>query len=291
MKHIILLADGADSEQKEGVPELIDALTAEDVTSTTVSIGDGPDTPWLQEMAERGNGRFHFTDRAANLPQIFTQETTSIQRSYLIEERFFPSLVSSSPILSGITAVPPLYGYVGATAKGTAQTILKTHQDDPLLAVWQYGLGRSVAWMSDATGRWATDWVRWEGFPAFWAQTVRWTLPVDQDSAVETAVTYENGQAQLTVDVGAGDDQFRNNLQLEANVIAPDGQVTAVTLPQVAPGRYAAAFTPKQEGAYLLRIAGEGETEADAIGQTTGWVLGYSPEYRNLKLIHSCLMR
>ena len=106
-------------------------------------------------MAERGNGRFHFTDRAANLPQIFTQETTAIQRSYLIEERFFPTLASSSPILAGITAVPPLYGYVGTTAKATAQTILKTHQDDPLLVAWQYGLGRSVAWTSDATGRWA----------------------------------------------------------------------------------------------------------------------------------------
>ncbi|MFQ5421598.1 MAG: VWA domain-containing protein, partial [Anaerolineae bacterium] len=112
VKHIILLADGSDSEQKEGVPELVDALAAEGVTLTSVSIGNGPDTPWLQQMAERGNGRFHFTDRAANLPQIFTQETTSIQRSYLIEERFFPSLVNSSPILAGITAVPSLYGYV-----------------------------------------------------------------------------------------------------------------------------------------------------------------------------------
>ncbi|MCZ7667628.1 MAG: VWA domain-containing protein [Chloroflexi bacterium] len=148
VKHIILLADGADSEQKEGTPELIDALTAEGVTVSTVSIGQGPDTLWLQQMAKRGNGRFHFTDRAANLPQIFTQETTAIQRSYLVEERFFPDLVSNSPILAGITAVPPLYGYVGTSPKSTAQVILSTHLDDPLLAAWQYGLGRAVAWTS-----------------------------------------------------------------------------------------------------------------------------------------------
>ncbi len=283
VKHIILLADGSDSEQKEGVPELIEALAAEGVTISTVSIGGGPDAAWLEQMAALGNGRFHFTDQAANLPQIFTQETTAIQRSYLIEERFFPEPGTPSPILSGIQAVPPLYGYVGTSPKDTAQVILSTHQGDPLLAAWQYGLGRAVAWTSDATGRWATDWVRWEGFPAFWTQAVRWTLPVEQNGAVETAVTYNNNQAQLTVDVGDGDDQFRNNLQLEANVIAPDGEVTAVALPQVAPGRYAATFTPKQEGAYLIRITGAGETEADAIGQTTGWVLGYSPEYRDLQ--------
>ncbi|MCP4429151.1 MAG: VWA domain-containing protein [Chloroflexi bacterium] len=285
VKHIILLADGADSEQKEGVPELIDGLAAEGVTVSTVSIGNGSDTPWLQEMAERGNGRFHFTDRAVNLPQIFTQETTSIQRSYLVEERFFPSLASSSPILSGITAVPPLYGYVGATAKGTAQTILKTHQDDPLLAVWQYGLGRSVAWMSDATGRWAADWARWDGFPAFWAQAVRWTITQERDSNVETAVAFSGEQAKLTVDARGTDGAFFNNLLAEANVVAPDGEVVNLNLQQVAPGRYEAEFTPDSDGAYFIRVAGTSPEEEDevTIGQTSGWVLGYSPEYRQFE--------
>jgi uncharacterized membrane protein len=283
VKHIILLADGADSEEKEGVPELIDGLVAEDVTITTVSIGNGPDTPWLQEMAERGNGRFHFTDRAANLPQIFTQETTAIQRSYLIEERFFPSLASSSPILAGITAVPPLYGYVGTTVKATAQLILKTHQDDPLLAAWQYGLGRSVAWTSDATGRWGIDWVRWEGFPAFWAQAVNWTISQGRESNVETAVTFSGEQARLTVDARDSNGAFLNNLLTEANVVAPDGSVTNLALQQVAPGRYEAEFSPQTDGAYFIRVAGTSAADEVTIGQTSGWVLGYSPEYRQFE--------
>ncbi len=283
VKHIILLADGADSEEKEGVPELIDGLVAEDVTITTVSIGNGPDTPWLQEMAERGNGRFHFTDRAANLPQIFTQETTAIQRSYLVEERFFPSLASSSPILAGITAVPPLYGYVGTTAKATAQLILKTHQDDPLLAAWQYGLGRSVAWTSDATGRWGIDWVRWEGFPAFWAQAVNWTISQGRESNVETAVTFSGEQARLTVDARDSNGAFLNNLLTEVNVVAPDGSVTNLALQQVAPGRYEAEFSPQTDGAYFIRVAGTSAADEVTIGQTSGWVLGYSPEYRQFE--------
>jgi uncharacterized membrane protein len=284
VKHIILLADGADSEQKEGVPELIRGLTEEEVTITTVSIGRGSDTPWLQQMAELGNGRFHFTDRAANLPQIFTQETTSIQRSYLVEERFFPSLVSNSPILAGITAVPPLYGYVGTSPKGTAQVILKTHQDDPLLAAWQYGLGRAVAWTSDATGRWATDWVQWGGFPAFWTQAVRWTISQASDSSVETVVELDGEQARLVVDARGATGQYLNNLSMEANVIDPEGDVINLALPQVAPGRYETDFTPVVDGAYYIRIAGtSAEDEALAIGQTSGWVLGYSPEYEQFE--------
>jgi uncharacterized membrane protein len=283
VKHIILLADGSDSEEKEGVPELIDALTAQGVTVTTVSIGNGPDTPWLQQMAERGNGRFHFTNQAANLPQIFTQETTSIQRSYLIEERFFPELVSNSPILSGIRAVPPLYGYVGASPKGTAQVILNTHQGDPLLAAWQYGLGRSVAWTSDASGRWATEWVQWEGFPAFWAQAVRWTISQSRDSNVETVVDFAGEQARLMVNARGANGDFLNNLVMEANVVEPNGEVTNVLLQQVAPGRYEAEFTPGGDGAYFIRVAGGDEQEEAVVAQTSGWVLGYSPEYQQFE--------
>ena len=291
VKHIILLADGSDSEQKEGVPELIDGLVAEGVTVSTVSIGNGSDTPWLQQMAERGNGRFHFTNQAANLPQIFTQETTSIQRSYLVEERFFPELVSNSPILSGIRAVPPLYGYVGASPKGTAQVILNTHQGDPLLAAWQYGLGRSVAWTSDASGRWATEWVQWAGFPAFWAQAVRWTISQSRDSNVETVVDLSGEQARLTVDARRTNGDFLNNLAMEANVVDPNGEVVNLALQQVAPGRYEAEFTPEGDGAYFIRVAGgddgqNGEQiglEGAVVAQTGGWVLGYSPEYQQFE--------
>ncbi len=283
VKHIILLADGSDSEQKEGVPALIDSLTAEGVTLTSVSIGRGPDTPWLRQMAELGNGRFHFTDQAANLPQIFTQETTSIQRSYLVEERFFPALAGNSPILSGITAVPPLYGYVGTSPKGTAQTILKTHMDDPLLAVWQYGLGRSAAWTSDATGRWAADWVQWGGFPAFWTQVIRWTISQERESNVETVVEFSGEGARLTVDARGASGDFLNNLVGEANVIHPDGEVDNLTLQQVAPGRYEADFTPSSDGAYFIRVAASTEGEEAVVGQTGGWVLGYSPEYLQIE--------
>lgn len=296
VKHIILLADGSDSEQKEGVPELVQALTSQDVTLSTVSIGSGPDTSWLRDMAELGNGRFHLTNEAANLPQIFTQETTSIQRSYLIEERFFPTLNQQSPILTGITAVPPLYGYVGTTAKDTAQLILETHQGDPLLAVWQYGLGRAVAWTSDATGRWASDWVQWEGFAPFWAQTIRWSNLQERQNSVEAVVSYTDREAILTVDARNDEGQFVNNLILEANVVAPSGSVQNIPLQQIGPGRYEAAFLPESEGAYLLRIAGGDEgsdlqDDQSAVGQTVGWVLGYSPEYAAFESNASLLAR
>ncbi len=305
VRHIIVLADGADAEQKEGVPELIGELTAQGVTVSMVSIGRGPDTPWLQQMAELGNGRFHVTDQAANLPQIFTQETAAIQRTYLVEERFFPTQVSSSPILAGIRETPALYGYVATSPKATAQVVLETQQSDPLLAQWQYGLGRSLAWTSDATGRWAQEWVRWGGFATFWNQAARWTFGGRLAGGLVAAVRPNGEQARLTVDAQDESGAFRNGLALTANVVGPTGETQTLELRPTAPGRYEASFTPQTEGAYFIGVGttAGGETTADgrrptadgeepsSSGQpsvvggpqtTAGWVLGYSPEYAEL---------
>ena len=68
----------------------------------------------------------------------------------------------------------PLLGWVKFVAKPGAETILKFEEEnDPLLVRWQYGLGRSAVFASDATARWATHWVDWPGFDLFWSNMVR----------------------------------------------------------------------------------------------------------------------
>ncbi|MCA9918843.1 MAG: hypothetical protein KC445_12870, partial [Anaerolineales bacterium] len=49
------------------------------------------------------------------------------------------------------------------------------------------------------------------------------------------------------------------------------------------PGRYEAEFAPETDGAYFIRVAGSDGTEENVVGQTSGWVLGYSPEYREFE--------
>ena len=50
----------------------------------------------------------------------------------------------------GADEYPTLLGYVATTPKPRAETPLWTDKGDPLLAHWQYGLGRAVAFTSDA---------------------------------------------------------------------------------------------------------------------------------------------
>lgn len=286
-KFIILLADGSDAERQDGARELARKMRGQDVVLTVVSIGDGSDVPFLKTLAGVGGGRFHLTDKAANLPTIFTEETALAQRSYIIEQNFFPKQGADSPILSGITALPQLQGYVATTAKPAAQVILRANETDPLLATWQYGLGRAVAFTSDASGRWAKSWVAWPDFAKFWAQAVRWTILERSQSQIQARVTQRGEQTVIEADLpSTALETSAADLKLKATVLDSNGQSHDVSLLQTAPGHFEAEAFLEQPGAYFVRVlsadavSGTAPSAASPIGETTlAWVKPYSPEY------------
>jgi hypothetical protein len=201
VKHVILLTDGG--ADPAGIPELVKRLHDENnITLTAVGVGRDA-APFLPRLAELGGGRYHFATNPGSIPSIFTEETTLASRSYIEEGKFFPKQVSSSPLLNGITEAPPLYGYVATSPKDAAQTILVSNQDDPILAVWQYGLGKAAAFTSDATGRWAREWIDWEKFPLFWGQVVRYTVGDPTASVLNVSVDYQGEMAKVIVDARA----------------------------------------------------------------------------------------
>ncbi|MBN1311033.1 MAG: VWA domain-containing protein [Anaerolineae bacterium] len=284
LRHIILLTDGGASEA--GVSDLVQKMYDEEgITFSVIAIGEGY-APWIERLPEIADGRFHYAHNVDTIPEIFSEETVIATKAYIIEHEFYPELTSTSPILSGISSTPSLMGYVGATVKPTAQQILMTDEKDPLLASWQYGLGRAVAWTSDATGRWAINWAGWPDYARFWSQAVRWTITEGVNQNVEVRVTQEGETAHIVVDALADDGSYLNDLEMTASVVGPNLESTPMTLQQIAPGRYEGTFEPGEEGAYFVRVAGanpdDGSDSKAALAQTTGWVLSYSPEYRSL---------
>lgn len=282
VKHVILLTDGG--ADPTGIAELVRKLYTENgITLSTVAVGRDA-APFLKDLAEIGNGRYHFTTDPASIPSIFTEETTLASRAYIEEGQFTPELVHASPILSGLESLPPLYGYVASSPKELAQVILAAggtgnNRNDPILATWQYGLGRSVAFTSDATGRWGKDWVSWNDYAAFWAQAARYVLGEMNAARLQMDVTLRGETARLTLEARGPGGDFLNGYQVTANVVAPQGGTQTVTLRQTAPGRYEAEFQPTEQGVYLFRFNGQGESGVFA--ETLGWALPYSPEYRN----------
>ncbi|MCI0344345.1 MAG: VWA domain-containing protein [Chloroflexi bacterium] len=278
-RHIILLTDGWSSSGEYDA--IIERMQAAGITLSTVGAGGGSN-PFLEGLAKQGGGRFYNAANPASIPDIFLKETQQVAGQQIVEEDFFPIQTSSSPILRGIEeGFPSLHGYNGTTIKPAAQQVLVTARDDPLLAQWQYGLGRSVAWTSDSTGRWASNWVAWPGFSRFFSQLVGWTFPGEETGGIEATFQQDGNATTLHVESVEDDGSPRNFYSTTAVVVGPDLTPQTVTLDQIAPGVYESELGEIDSGAYAIRVT-QTRPGDPALGRTIGLVAPVATEYRLL---------
>jgi Ca-activated chloride channel homolog len=278
-RHIILLTDGwSRSGQYDAI---LARMKADGITLSTVGAGGGAN-PFLEQLAQQGGGRYYAAANVASIPDIFLKETEQVAGQQIVEEPFFPIQAGASPIIRGLeSGFPQLLGYNGTTIKSAAQLVLVSPRDDPLLAQWQYGLGRSVAWTSDSTGKWAKNWVGWPGFDRFFTQLVGWTFPGEETGGIEAAFETLGGETRLHVESVDTDGSPRDFYSTMATVVGPDLEPHQVTLDQVAPGVYEQDLGEIDSGAYAVRIT-QTRAGAPALGRTVGLVEPVAAEYRLL---------
>jgi uncharacterized membrane protein len=290
-KHIIILTDGQDLG-RTNYDRLISDASNYGVTVSTVGLGRDVNTDFLDSLAKRGNGRFNHVTDPDNLPKIFAKEARMAARSYIVEEEFVPTTADNSAIVKGIAGVPPLKGYVATQPRPNATLALVTKRNEPLLAHWQYGLGRVAAWTSDAKGRWASNWVSWGEFPRFWSQLVRWTVPEAPQSGLQVQTRTVGERIYVSADALGQDSRYLNGLEMKAKVTGARGEeITNLTLVQTAPGRYEGFFVPNNAGTFVVNVegaepkssvGGSGAVVNQNLSQSVGAVANYSPEYRQL---------
>ncbi len=75
-----------------------------------------------------------------------------------------------------------MLGYNRVRAKPAAN-VLATFSGDPMITVWDYGKGRSMAFASDCNLHWGGSFVEWQGYTKFWRQAIRWLAkqPIEED--------------------------------------------------------------------------------------------------------------
>jgi uncharacterized membrane protein len=278
-RHIILLTDGWSTSGQ--YDDIIKRMKAAGITLSTVGAGGGSN-PFLEQLARNGGGRFYAAANVASIPDIFLKETQQVAGQQIVEEKFFPIQAGNSPIIRGLEAgFPQLLGYNGTTIKSAAQLVLVSPRDDPLLAQWQYGLGRSVAWTSDSTGRWAKNWVGWQGFTRFFSQLVAWTFPGEETGGIEASFESLGGKTRLHIESVESDGSPRDFYRTMATIVGPDLEPHEVLLDQVAPGVYEQDLGEIDSGAYAVRIT-QTRPGAAALGRTVGLVEPVAAEYRLL---------
>jgi len=254
IKHVVLMTDGL------SVPgpfyELVTKMVGDQITLSTVGVGNDADQNILTQMAEWGNGRFYFTDDPQNIPQIFARETMSASKSSLQETPFQVKMVRPADFLAGVPleTAPYLLGQVLVKTKPTAELYLVSERGDPLLATWRYGLGQTAAFTSDARNRWAVEWLRWEGFGKFWVQLTRKLRRPAALKNFPATIVRENNGFRLKVDAVNETGDFVSDLQGDVLVVAPDGTEKKFSLNLAAPGQLEAFWPASQRGSYHAQI-------------------------------------
>jgi hypothetical protein len=235
-RHIVLLTDGISEEGNSFTTA--NSAKNDKITISTVGIGQDVNKAYLEKVASTALGKSYFVIDLGQLEQILIKDVLEHTGTTTVEEPLAPQVTKKVEILNevGIEKAPQLKGYVRYIAKPTAETILKIDRDDPLLARWQYGLGRATVFASDAKSRWATDWITWKGYDKFWTNIVRDLLPHTQDG--ESTLTYDSANGELVASYRLG-----RNVREPAAVpmlfaFGPGGFQQPINVRKIAAGTY-----------------------------------------------------
>ena len=293
-KHLVIISD---SDPSGPSAALVGAIVQDRITISTVAIYPHSETDIdkMAKVAQAGRGRFYHVKDPATLPQIFIKEAATIQRSMIIEGRIPPVVQGQAEALKGIKAdeLPALHGYTLTNPKALSRTSLgapvakKEGESGPavtdaLLSEWTYGLGRTIAFTSDAKPRWAQEWVGWEKYRKFWSQAVRSVLRTVPRAPFAIQSQIEGGKGRVIIDAIDDKGKFIHTLQFGGKATSPTGKDTSLHFRQVGPGRYEAEFEADETGVYSIAGAYEG-LHGERGFFTQGVTLSYAEEYRELK--------
>ncbi len=287
LKHIVVFSDGDPSMPPQS---FLNKMAKEKITISTVSLwphGATASQP-LKDLAKAGGGRYWEPQDASKLPQLIVKEAAIVRKALISEQRFVPQAVLNSELIKGIhgASIPALNGYVITFRKDRAETPLvhigEDRQPDPILAHWVYGLGKSVAFTSDAKNRWAKEWVNWDNYVKFWTQTVRWTMRARSRSNYKVSANVAGGKGHVVLDALDEGGKYVNFLGLKGAAVSPKMEELPLAFQQTAPGRYEADFDANEVGAYMVNVGYQGK-DGETGFSTTGVAVSYSPEYKDVK--------
>ena len=269
-KHILLLSDGKSDDTESDFLKLAEHIAEARISITAIAIGDA-NAALLTQLTETSNGHFVPVQNLQELPSVLTEAVRETQR-YIVQEPFQPVITApSEPIVEGIGTPPRLRGYVATTQKEIAQVFIRSHKDEPVLAGWNIGLGKAVAWTSDVKSAWAEAWIPWRNFGKFWGQVLNWVLPgADTGVDFDLTVSLRHGAAEVSIDT-----QTPSQAAYEVRVAGPNGSSEPIEMQQQTLRRYSGTFQIHDSGSYIVTA----QRERDGRKRTEVLSLPYPVEY------------
>jgi hypothetical protein len=317
-KHIIIISDG-DPVQNDRV--LLRQIWADKISIATVGVAThgAPQDKALEGIATYIKGtrkkRYYKVDDPKKLPAIYIKETRLVSQSFVQKKDFLPRLLFRSGPTARLPDLLPLGGFVRATPKPSPLVEIPivtppfADQEFPVLAYWHYGLGKAVAFTSDAgkpdfwSRRWLAGDAGREGiFAGFWEQVLGWVLRPTESGRLQINTEYRDGKIRVLVEARTADGKPDTTLKLRGGLTPPSGKGGEpgkrhdLRFVQKNSGQYEAEVKAEEAGSYFLNaqatrtrkvkgrdgkvhvVEDEGTDSVRA-----GVTLPYSPEFADLE--------
>jgi uncharacterized membrane protein len=317
VKHVIIISDG-DPQQSNAA--LLQKMKRDKVTVTTVGVAThGPSFDQnLKAISDKTGGRFYKVLSPRALPAIYVRETRVVSQSFLHEKRFVPKLeFKDGPTDKMPDTLNALYGFVRTSPKQSQLVQIpitgppSADQVMPILAYWTYGLGKAVAFTSDARsmpGRpaWDREWAGSDMYSKFWEQVVEWALRPTETGRLVMTPEYSDGKVKVTIDARDSANHPLTELVLDGAVSVAEQSGMTMTTPQhgddakrelhfvqKAPGQYEAEFKAADAGSYFINANAKRQVKSGKDGKEvmntevesvrSGVTVPYSPEFADME--------
>ena len=252
-------------------------MTENGITLSTIAVGSDSDTELLKKLAEDAGGRYYYSDTAGDVPKIFAEEVYLSGDTYFKNGEYDISLLSGSKLTSELynDGLPKITGYVATSIKSGAREDMSTSEDDPLLASWQYGLGHTVAWTTNASGSWNEALTEQEDYPLMWKRIMDYTSM--QNDIGGDDISVNRRKDKIEINYRAGD--YSEETEVTGLYTTPSGKTGEIELIQTEPGLYSAEIEPEEKGVYSISAI-RTENGEPAAASATIETVQFSDEYR-----------
>lgn len=185
IRHLILFADASDSEEPGDYKEYLTQARAAGITVSVIGLGSRHDcdSKLLEEIAKLGGGECWFEERAEEIPRLFLQDTFLAAKEAMCTNLTpLKVAVPLRQISDRLPAkLPAIGGYNLTYLRPEGEAAILTDDDEhaPLLATRRVGLGRTLAFTGELSGRHAPPLMTSAQGTELAAGIVRWIRGTD----------------------------------------------------------------------------------------------------------------
>ena len=303
-KHIIFISDG---DHWEASKPLMAKLNRAKITCTTVCItthgqAEVVKMARMAQFISGPKGRSYHIKDPSELPAIYIKESRLVSQSFVHDKPFTPRVLDTSGPMVGIQNTPDLFGFVRTTRRNSplVEVPIETPKIGegkfPILAYWYYGLGKSMAFTSDARTTpgnpfWDRDWANSNMYGQFWEQTIDWSLrAVETGKHLVMTTELRDGKVKVIIDARKGGKKPLTEVELKGGITSPalkagDPRRPPLKFEQKNSGIYEAEFKADDIGSYFINVQAKWkENGKDMTDSVRGGVtIPYSPEFAEME--------